>query len=789
MRISIYATLALLVSTATAGVDYKAARSLQGRMGGTVANQKIAAVWAPDGSALYYRRGGKILRVDTRNGESTTAIESSLLKPFFQGLQPRILRFEIDQNGDFVCLAAAKKQVHIFRVSSGKVTELEPEADPFALVPRKAGKRERSGMGHGSTRIYFINNSPEPADIHWVDFSGVHQKMITLEPGKTYAQSTTAGHVFTAGKLAFTATKKPAIAYIAAALPKSIIVQVSKEWKATFKNHNLFADGTQLTFDGSEDWKYCGPTYRSPDGRYLVAMRVKTGTNRHIDLVEAAPKDQLQPRTRSIYYPKAGDTLNVRKPHLFNLKTGNEIPLDDALFSNPWSLIGFYWNPDGKQFFFIYNERGHQILRVLSIEASTGKVVSVVEESSPTFINYSQKRYLTYIDETDDAIWMSERSGWNHLYLVDRKAGTTTPITTGEWVVRDVDHIDAEKRQIWFRAAGIHPDQDPYYIHHARINFDGTDLVLLTEGNGTHDLGFSPDRRFYTDTWSRVDQPPVHELRRSSDGKKVADLGKADAAKLLAIHPHLPESFVAKGRDGTTDIYGVIFRPSHFDPERKYPVVERIYAGPHDYFVPKEFSAYHGAQRLAELGFIVVQIDGMGTNWRSKRFHDVCWKNLKDSGFPDRIAWMKAAAKKYPCMDLSRVGIYGGSAGGQSAMRAVLDYPEFYKAAASDCGCHDNRMDKIWWNEAWMGWPVDESYAENSNMLDAHKLGGKLLLTVGMLDRNVDPSSTLQVVDALIKADKDFEFIAFPSLGHGAGESPYGQRRREEFFVRHLLGL
>ncbi len=787
LKISICVVAALLASMAMSEVDYASARSLRKRMAGTVESQKFSPIWAPDGSALYYRHGGGVLRVDTQTGESESAIDTDVLAPFFQGNSPRIWRFEIDEKGDFLCLAAAKGQVRTLRVSSGKATGLKPEADPFALVPRKVGKQERSGTGHGSTQLFFVNNSTDPADIFWVDSSRIRKKFTTLAPGKTYIQNTTAGHVFLAGKLAFTATKKPGIAYLAAEPPKPIPVQAPKERMAIFKNHNLFSDGIQLTHDGSEEWKYCGPTYRSPDGRYLVAMREKAGTNRHIDLIESVPKDQLQPRRKSIRYPKPGDELNVRKPHLFDLETGKEIPLDDALFPNPWSLSGFYWNMDSTCFYFVYNERGHQTLRLLAIQTSTGKVASVVEETSPTFINYSQKWHLTYIDETGEAIWMSERNGWNHLYLVDLKTGGVAPVTTGKWVVRNVDHIDYEKRRIWFHAGGMLPDQDPYYLHYARINFDGTSLILLTEGNGTHELGFSPDRRFYIDTWSRVDQPPVHELRRSSDGKKVVDLGKADAAKLLAIHSHLPEPFAAKGRDGSTDIYGVIFRPSHFDPERKYPVLESIYAGPHDFFVPKAFNAYHSAQRLAELGFIVVQIDGMGTNWRSKKFHDVCWKNLKDSGFPDRIAWMKAAAAKYPFMDLSRVGIYGGSAGGQSAMRAVLDHSDFYKAAASDCGCHDNRMDKIWWNEAWMGWPVDESYAENSNAVDAHKLGGKLLLTVGLLDVNVDPSSTLQVVDALIKVDKDFEFIAFPSTGHGAGAGPYGQRRREEFFVRHLL--
>ena len=205
--------------------------------------------------------------------------------------------------------------------------------------------------------------------------------------------------------------------------------------------------------------------------------------------------------------------------------------------------------------------------------------------------------------------------------------------------------------------------------------------------------------------------------------------------------------------------------------------------------MPKTFRTLYRSQELAELGFVVVKIDGMGTNWRSKRFHDVCWRNLKDSGFPDRIAWMKAAAEKYPFMDLSRVGIYGGSAGGQSALAGMLLHPEFYKAAAADCGCHDNRMDKIWWNEAWMGWPVGPHYAENSNVTHAHKLQGKLLLTVGELDTNVDPASTMQVVKALIKADKDFELIVFPGKGHGIGESPFGVRRRRDFFVRHLWGV
>jgi dipeptidyl aminopeptidase/acylaminoacyl peptidase len=249
-----------------------------------------------------------------------------------------------------------------------------------------------------------------------------------------------------------------------------------------------------------------------------------------------------------------------------------------------------------------------------------------------------------------------------------------------------------------------------------------------------------------------------------------------------------PERFTAKGRDGTTDIWGVIFKPANFDPQKRYAVLEEIYAGPQGAFVPKAFRAMHRPHQFTELGFVVVKIDGMGTNWRSKAFHDVCAKNLADSGFPDRIAWMRAAAKKYPYMDLVRVGIFGGSAGGQSALRALLSHGDFYKAAAADCGCHDNRIDKVWWNELWMGWPIGPHYEAQAAQTDAHKLKGRLLLTVGELDTNVDPACTLRVVDALVTANKEFDFLLLPGKGHGAGESPFAARRRAKLFFETLGG-
>ena len=361
-------------------------------------------------------------------------------------------------------------------------------------------------------------------------------------------------------------------------------------------------------------------------------------------------------------------------------------------------------------------------------------------------------------------------------------------ITKGNWVVRMVDRVDEDKRQIWFQAGGMNPGQDPYFTHYYRINFDGTRLTKLTEADGNHTLTFSADRKYYVDAWSRVDLPPVAQLRRAEDQKVVLELGKGDATALLASGIRMPEVFVAKGRDGKTDIWGTIVRPTNFDPAKKYPVIEQIYAGPQGSFVPKTFSAVPGTQALAELGFIVVQIDGMGTSNRSKAFHDVAFQDLGDAGFPDRILWHKAVAAKYASYDISRVGIYGTSAGGQNAMGAMLFHPEFYKVAVTNSGCHDNRMDKIWWNEQWMGWPLGPQYAASSNVDNASKLQGKVLLIAGEMDNNVDPASTLQVVDALVKAGKHFDMLYIPGQNHGVGVLGT-QHYLQDYFVHHLLGV
>jgi dipeptidyl aminopeptidase/acylaminoacyl peptidase len=575
-------------------------------------------------------------------------------------------------------------------------------------------------------------------------------------------------------------------------------------WEAMIHNHNLGVrpagggDFVLLSTDGSEGDYYDGASIAwSPDSRRIAIFRVRPGYHRRIHFVESSPVDQIQPKAFSRLYPKPGDVLDLEQPVLFDVEGRRQIVVDRELFPNPYDLSNPVWRKDSRAFTFEYNQRGHQIYRIVEVDAATGRARALVSEEAKTFFYYTAasdspggggKRFRYDIDDGREIVWMSERDGWNHLYLYDGATGTVkNQITRGEWVVRAVVKVDEKARQVWFVASGMDAGKDPYYRHYFRVNLDGTGLTRLTEADANHFASFSSDMAYYVDTYSRLDLPPVLELRRTADNALVEVIERGDASALLAAGWRPPEVFVAKGRDGQTDIWGIIVRPTKVDPSKKYPVVEQIYAGPQGSFVPKSFTAYTPMHALAELGFVVVQIDGMGTSNRSKAFHDVAWKNLKDAGFPDRILWHRAVAAKYPWYDISRVGIYGNSAGGQNALGALLFHPEFYKAAVASAGCHDNRMDKLWWNELWMGWPIGPHYAESSNVDNAWRLQGRLLLVVGELDTNVDPASTLQVVDRLIEHDKVFDLLVIPGGGHGPGGA-YGERKRWDFFVQHLLG-
>jgi len=577
-------------------------------------------------------------------------------------------------------------------------------------------------------------------------------------------------------------------------------------WDAIIRNNNVYllpwgSDDLQqltpLSTDGSEQQRYIFDTIVwSPDSKKLVAYRRRPGDDRQIHYIRSSPTTQLQPIYSSLSYDKPGDARDFDYPSLFDVAARKGIAIDQVLFPNPYQMTRPVWWKDNRAFTFEYNQRGHQVYRVIEVNAQTGKARTLIEEVSSAFIDYRDlngvlsdtgKRVRHDLNDSKEIVWASERNGWEHLYLYDGDTGQVkNQITKGNWVVRNVDRVDEVKRQIWFQAGGMNPGQDPYFTHFYRINFDGKGLTRFTEADGNHSVRFSPDNKYYVDTWSRVDLPPVSQLRSTEDQKVIMELEKGDASALVAAGFKMPEVFVAKGRDGKTDIWGVIMKPTNFDPAKKYPVIESIYAGPQGSFVRKIWS--DNAQALAELGFIWVQIDGMGTNNRSKAFHDVAWKNLGDAGFPDRILWHKAVAAKYPWYDISRVGIYGNSAGGQNAMGAMLFHPEFYKVAVSNSGCHDNRMDKMWWNEQWMGWPIGPEYAASSNVENASKLVGKVLLIVGEMDTNVDPASTLQVVNALVNANRHFDMLFIPGQGHGVGVLS-NQHYLQDYFVHNLLGV
>ncbi len=682
-------------------------------------------------------------------------------------------------------------------------------ATQSGLIPLKRWRNSRNSGDHSG--ITFDNRLNYPVRIYWINTEGNKSPYGEVAANSQREQHTFAGHVWLVedtqnNPLAlFRAEAHSDVAVLNDALPKPPR-RDERPNRAPKAREHASPDGLyrvelnefnvrvvnkqtdepwQVSEDGREADGFVGPIWWSPDSKRFVVFRRKIGDRRQVTLVESSPKDQLQPKLHTFDYAKPGDKLDQFQPYLVDIESRIAKPASTELFANQFELQGLGWSPDGNEFRFQYNQRGHQLFRVLALNTNSN-IRTIIEEKPETFFCYSHKYFLEFLEDQQQAIWMSERDGYNHLYLYDLKSGNITKqLTKGNWVVRSVERVDHEKQEVWLVVSGIDPTEDPYHRHLVRVNLQTSELTRLTHGTGDHEWSFSPTGRWLIDRYSRMDQPMIVELIDAQSGERVLRLEQADDSALRDKGWKPAEPFVAKGRDRQTDIFGIIVRPSDFDPSKKYPVLEYIYAGPQDAFVPKEFGRKYLLEKFAELGFIVVQIDGMGTSNRSKAFHDVCWKNLGDSGFPDRMAWLKAAAQRYPQFDLSQgVGVWGGSAGGQSALRALLAHGDFYSAAAADCGCHDNRMDKIWWNEQWMGWPIDSHYEEQSNVTNAHKLEGNLLLTVGELDRNVDPASTMQVAAALIAAKKDFQLIVFPSAGHGIGSSQYGEKQTMKFFLQ-----
>jgi dipeptidyl-peptidase-4 len=720
--------LFLAFSLSVFATDYDAALSFPKRTENKVFRDRVLANWLPEGKSFWYHvqtgpGKAEFILIDATNGSRKTAVSLKEL-----GL---------------------------------------PEKEAVKTSTMKVELRRTRHTGE-SSGLKLINQLNEDVELYWINQEGDHVRYGGVRAGTEREQHTFDGHIW----------------LITSRMGAHLAVVEASSQPQTF-----IIDGKGISKAKMERAKKSQAGFPSPDRSCIIFTEAEKVERRKVTIIESTPNGGVQPTLKVIDYIKPGDPLP--KPQwVIEKSDGTKLRVARDLYENPFTENGeleAIWAPDSSEFYFDYNQRGHQLYRVLAVNAKTAEVRVVVEETSKTFIHYSGKNWRHWLHGRGEVIWMSERDGWCHLYLYDVKKGMPKlQITKGAWPVREVLFVDEANQQLWFLASGLGEKEDPYHLHLCRVNFDGTGFQQLTHGDGNHHIEFSPNREFFIDTWSRADLAPVIELRRSLDGSRVCLLETAEIDALLATGWTMPERFVAKGRDGKTDIHGVIIKPSNFDPGKKYPIVENIYAGPHGAFAPKDFGRLIGHHVIAELGFIVVQMDGMGTNHRGKAFHDVCWKNLKDSGFPDRKIWIEEAAKTRWWMDLNRVGIYGGSAGGQNAMRALLDHHDFYKVAVADCGCHDNRMDKIWWNEQWMGWPVDESYLKSSNKEDASKLRGQLLLIVGELDTNVDPASTTQVVAALQKAGKSFDFMPIAGVGHGAAETPYGSRLRMEFLVQHL---
>jgi dipeptidyl-peptidase 4 len=589
------------------------------------------------------------------------------------------------------------------------------------------------------------------------------------------------------------------------------------KWAAFVKDHNLYVRyvptgaTSQMTFDGVKDWDYATdipslpamiaqgtqdvkgePAVSwSPDSSKLATYRIDSRRAGRFTVLQFVPPDQLRPKPYTYAYPLPGEVLSTAEGFILDVKSAKLTPIktppvDVDFDSGP----GYRWFDDSKSFFYEHSDRGYKAMEVRIVDAETGEQKTILREEAKLHVDPGET-FFRFIHSSGELLWSSERDGWNHLYLYNEKTGKlVNQITQGEWVVHRVEAIDEKNRKVYFLVGGREKGEDPYQTHLYCVGLDGKGLVLLSPENATHSASVSPDFQYYIDSYSRPDLPGASILRRTKDGSEVRTLIKGDATALLATGWKYPEAFQGKAADGKTDIYGLIWRPSNFDPAKKYPIIEQVYAGPQAYFTPKTFGAANGRgglQAVAELGAIVVMMDGRGTTGRSREFHEFSYHNLGGS-FADHVALIKQMAEKYPFMDATRVGIYGTSAGGYGSAHAMLEFPDFYKVCVSISGDQDPRLDKVWWNELYQGYPVGNDYTEQSNVTMAGKLEGHLMLEHGDIDDNVHPAGTMRFVDALMKANKSFDMLFVPNMPHGE-RTDYVVRRRWDYFVQNLLGV
>lgn len=630
--------------------------------------------------------------------------------------------------------------------------------------------------------------------------------------------------------------------------PKTEVRSPDGKWAAFVRDHNLFvreqATGAerQMTTDGEEYNAYAAlpgsslsaitdrvigrlatPALAwSPDGAKFVTYRLDERQVRDMHLMQSVPTDgSSRPTVHPYRYPLPGDA-HVPEAHLVigDVATGSVTPvatepLTQTTRTTPFEQRNVWWSDDSARLYVIVQRRGNRSVALVVADAATGETRTVVDEYGPSFV------YPHHVPQTNTNVhevgageavtWFSQRDGWGHLYLYEVATGAMkAQLTSGAWTVRDTPRVDATGGWVYFLAGGREEGRDPYYRHLYRCTLDGSGLTLLTPEEADHSVTFASSGAYFVDTYSRVDLPPVSVLRHA-DGALVSTLQEADISALVETGWKPPERFTVKARDGVTDLYGVIHRPIDFDPTKKYPVLDSIYPGPQIIMTPKVFAGGDGGRNfwqdeaLAQLGFLVVNIDGMGTPFRSKAFVDVAYgANFGEAGgLADHITGLRQLAARDPLFDLERVGIFGHSGGGFASTHAILSFPDFYKVAVSSAGNHNQMGYLASWGERYIGMPEGDNYAGQVNMSLVGNLKGKLLLMHGEMDDNVHPSLTMQMVDALIAANKDFDLLIIPFTNHGFFDMrwgldaadryvslshPYFVRKRWDYFVRHLIG-
>lgn len=534
------------------------------------------------------------------------------------------------------------------------------------------------------------------------------------------------------------------------------------------------------------------------DDYHLVQNVPVDGTNRpkHFRFSYPLPGEENVPQVRLVVYDiESASLTELQCPPMLQLFFGSPLKRTDSSSESE----AVWWDENGKDIYVLNRSRGFRSLTLLRVDTETNTSTILVEETSPdpmdTALSWMGPRNARVL-KSGEVIWFSRSDGWGHLYLYGPDGGESESkqITSGSWLVDQVLHVDEEARIIYFTALGVNPDHDPYYAQVYACSLDTLELECMTPDNKDHHVQFSPSGAYFVDNPSTSDTPGAYTVRFMNDGAAI-NICEPDISALLERGWTPPERHLVKARDGVTDVAMVVFRPTHFDASTRYPVLDHIYAGPQVNQAPTSFAesrregrsgGYWQSQALAELGFIVVMIDGLGMPYRSRWFTQHSYGNLGDAGLPDHIKAITHLDRTDGYTDLNRVGIFGHSGGGYASLRAMLAHPDFYHAAVSSAGNHEDLLYSAGWTERYQGYPVNDAYTEQANSFNVGHLEGKLFLIHGDMDENVHPASTIKVVDELIKANKDFDLLIMPNKHHFMMEDPYFIRRRWDYFVEHL---